>query len=104
MGTNINCTRLTTLTSFCIHRQPKTTNDRGKIYLMVLENDNQNPDLKYKTDTILKDSLIDLSITKIDLFFTNYRFSFPYYMPTMSIFLKIQVRIKNAIGKFIQTM
>lgn len=66
----------------CLNAQ----NDSSKVILTVVRNDNQNPYYRYEIDTLIKDSLIDLKQTRIDLYFTKYCFRFPYYMPTYSTF------------------
>lgn len=48
--------------------------------------DNQNPNYKITSDTLLKAKKINFSATPIDLFFTCSNFHLPYYVPTDGIF------------------
>jgi len=54
--------------------------------LTILRYHNQNPGMKYSTDTLLKDTLIDLRKTKADLYFAAIVLKYPYYMPTRNVY------------------
>jgi|GEM_PF-1747722 len=66
--------------------EPVKTQRGSLVRLTVVSIDNQNPGYQVVTDTLIRDSLIDLSQTKIDLYFTHTIFLFPYYMPTGGMF------------------
>jgi len=70
--------------TFC--RQTNKVADNNRVRLTVVCHDNQNPNWEFKTDTLLKDSLLDLTKTKIDLYFSHALCHYPYYMPTKSFF------------------
>ncbi|MES2515301.1 MAG: hypothetical protein V4580_14205 [Bacteroidota bacterium] len=57
--------------------------DTSKVYVTVVRHDNQHPHFEYKTDTLVKDTLI--TKLKADLYFTHRLCHFPYYMPTFSM-------------------
>ncbi len=67
---------LTTLTNF------KTFSQSDKYRLTIIKNGNRFLDRQFKTDTLFKDTVVDLSKKPVDLYFTHRLMHFPYYMPT----------------------
>jgi len=74
------------LTLFASCGQTNVETDSNKIYLTIIKHDNQNPGYQNKADTLVKDTLVELINTKIDLYFTHRLLQFPYDIPTQSIF------------------
>jgi hypothetical protein len=63
----------------------KQVDGNTQIKLTVVRHDNENPRFEVKTDTVFIDS-VDLSKTKVDVYFCHQQFQIPYYMPTKSIY------------------
>ena len=63
-----------------------TARQNKKSKVTVIFFDNQNPDFKIITDTLLKSKKINFSTTPIDIFFVSRNFKLPYYVPTNGIF------------------
>jgi hypothetical protein len=57
-----------------------------KVKLTAIVFDNQNPNFEVKVDTIMKAEEINLNELNIDVFFTNKKFHYPYYVPTDGIY------------------
>lgn len=57
-----------------------------KTYLTIIKRDNQNPNYQYKSDTLVKDSLVDLLNSKIDLYFAQRQLGSPDNLPTKGIY------------------
>ncbi len=54
--------------------------------MTVVFYDNQNPGMKMTTDTLIKDSVVSLDKSTIDIYFCNSQFHIPYYLPTGGIY------------------
>ncbi|MGC3945572.1 MAG: hypothetical protein QM762_13815 [Chryseolinea sp.] len=54
--------------------------------MTVVLYDNQNPGMKVATDTLVKDSVISLSKSTIDIYYCSDQFHIPYYLPTGGIY------------------
>ncbi|HYI77244.1 MAG TPA: hypothetical protein VEW65_06455, partial [Chryseolinea sp.] len=59
---------------------------KDELKMKVVFYDNQNPGMKTTIDTLVKDSIISLSKSKIDIYFCHNKFHIPYDLPTAGIY------------------
>lgn len=77
---------LTILSSACSFTTDQSKMNSNLVELTVIKRDNQNPGFAFRTDTLINSETVDLTETKIDVYFCWRNFHIPYYLPTNGIY------------------